>query len=97
MRSVRISDDILPIHEFKAQASAIVGKVRRTGRPVVVTQNGRASAVVISARDYDRIRYGLELAQAVEAGLADVEAGRVYEDEDFAAGLEAARQKRRRR
>ncbi|MBL8924012.1 MAG: type II toxin-antitoxin system Phd/YefM family antitoxin [Myxococcaceae bacterium] len=92
-----MSDDILPIHEFKAKASAILGRVRKTGRPVVVTQNGRASAVVISTRDFDRLRRTLAVNLEVEAALAEVEAGRVVDDADFDEALAKARQRRRGR
>lgn len=97
MRFPNMSDDILPIHEFKAKASAILGRVRKTGRPVVVTQNGRASAVVISARDFDRVRRTLAVNLEVEAALAEVEAGRVVDDADFDEALEKAHQRRRGR
>jgi antitoxin YefM len=97
MRFPSVSDDILPIHEFKAKASAILGRVRKTGRPVVVTQNGRATAVLISAKDFDRVRRSLDVATEVDAALAEVDAGRAVDDEDFDAALDRARQRRHRR
>lgn len=48
MKQRSVSDDILPIDEFKTRASEVIRRLKRTRRSVVVTQNGRASAVLIS-------------------------------------------------
>jgi prevent-host-death family protein len=50
------SDGIVPIARFKAQASRFVRKIRKDGRPIVITQNGESAAVVVTPRDYEIMR-----------------------------------------
>src|SRR5258706_533453 len=56
MRAVRISEDFIPISEFKAQAADILRKIGETGAPIVVTQNGKPAAVLLSPRAFARRR-----------------------------------------
>lgn len=96
MREFSVNDDILPIHEFKAKASAIIGRVRKTGRPVVVTQNGRASVVVISTRDYDRLAGVEPLRRALAEADDDVANGRVVDHEAVFSAIESRVTRKRR-
>ncbi len=42
----RVILDVKPISEFRAKAASLVQQVRRTKRPVVITQQGRGAAVL---------------------------------------------------
>lgn len=75
MKHISIQDDIVPIGEFKTHASRIVRGLRETGRPVVITQHGRATGVLISPEDFDRFTERERFVAAVEQGLAESEAG----------------------
>lgn len=90
MRPINVTEDIIPIGEFKAQASAVLRKMRRTGRPVVVTQSGRPAAVVISVEDFDRMVERERFVNAVQRGLAEAERGDVVEHEEAMARVERA-------
>ena len=41
MRPVRISENFVPVSEFKAQAAGWLRKLSVSGAPLVVTQNGK--------------------------------------------------------
>ncbi len=77
MRAVRISEDIVPISDFKAEAAGWLKRVADTGQPVVITQNGKAAGVLVSPAEFDRLRERAGLLEAIDAGLADERAGRV--------------------
>lgn len=77
MRAVRISEDIVPVSDFKAQAADWLKHVADTGHPVVITQNGKAAGVLVSPSEFDRLCERAGLLEAIEAGLADEKAGRV--------------------
>jgi prevent-host-death family protein len=81
MKSTRFSEDVLPIGEFKAKAAAVLRKLREHRRPVVLTQNGRPAAVLISPEEFDRLAERERFIAAVEEGLADARAGRVVDDD----------------
>ena len=78
MRTLRVSENFVPISEFKAQAADWLRKVGETGAPVVVTQNGKPAAVLLSPRAFDELTEQARFITAVGAGLADAEAGRVH-------------------
>lgn len=77
MRAVRISEDIVPVSDFKAQAADWLKRVADTGQPVVITQNGKAAGVLVSPAEFDRLRERAGLLEAIDAALADEQAGRV--------------------
>ena len=58
-------------------------EVQSTHRPVVITQNGQAAAVLISPADFDLLTEQVRFVDAVQRGLADVQQGRVLPDEDL--------------
>ncbi len=89
MKAVQIAEDIIPLAEFKAQASQLLRQLRREQRPVIITQNGKPAAVVITPEDFDRIQERGRFLDAVREGLADSEAGRLIEDDELGAELDA--------
>jgi len=89
MRPIRVAEDIVPLGEFKAQASRIIGELRAGRRPVVITQNGRPAAALLDPEEYDRLAERERFLAAVNQGLADVEAGRVIDHEDLAKEMDA--------
>ena len=81
MSPLRVSEDLVSIATFKANASQMVRQLRRRKRPFVITLNGRAAAVVMSPKDFDRMVGEGRFADAVREGLEDSEAGRVIPDD----------------
>ena len=84
-----ITKDIRPLTEFKRETSRFVARLKETGRPSVLTVNGKPSVVVMDAAawqdmqdqiDYARtvagIRKGLDQARAGEG----VEASAFFDD-----------------
>lgn len=75
MKPVRIQDDIVPIGEFKTHASRIMRRLKEDGRPIVITQRGKATGVLVTPQDFDRLTERERFLTAVEQGLAESEAG----------------------
>jgi len=90
MKSLQISEDILPIGKFKTRASQVLRKLREAQRPIVITQNGKPTAVLITPEEFDRLHERDRFLEAVREGLADSEAGRVVEDKVLTRELDAA-------
>ena len=76
MKEVQISDGIVPLGQFKAQAAKLLKRIGESGQPMVITQNGRPAGVLLSPREYDRIQERQRFLESIAAGLADVESGR---------------------
>ena len=78
-KEMQITEDIIPLSQFKTQASKVLHSLHETGRSVVITQNGRPSAVVITTEEFDRLRERENFMAAVDEGRADTKAGRVVQ------------------
>ena len=89
MKPVYVSEDILPIGEFKTHASRVLRRLREDRRPIVITQNGKPAGVLITPEEFDSLREREHFVQAVQSGLADSEAGRVVDDTTLARELKA--------
>lgn len=62
--------DIVPLTEFQRNAPAFLKRLERDGRPLVLTVNGRAKAVIRSATAFDSDAGAADEA-ALERGLDD--------------------------
>ena len=71
------SEDIRSVTDLKRNTREILQQVHKTGRPVVLTVNGRADAVLLDARTYEKYLRAFNLAGLLAEGEADVSAGRV--------------------
>jgi prevent-host-death family protein len=87
MDHLRVSEDIVPLSEFKAHASEWLKKIAQTGAPIVITQNGRAAAVLVSPGEFDALTERGRLLQAVAEGIADADRGRLTDHESMVAEM----------
>ena len=85
MKPLQIAEDIVPLARFKASASQIFRQLHREQRPVVITQNGKPAAVLITPEEYDEIQEHRRFLAAVQEGLDDVTAGRTFPYEELDA------------
>jgi antitoxin YefM len=47
------SEDVRPVTEFRAHASAFLNQIRTTRRAVILTQHGRSAAVLLDIGVYE--------------------------------------------
>ncbi|WP_295434538.1 type II toxin-antitoxin system Phd/YefM family antitoxin [uncultured Thiodictyon sp.] len=90
MANLSVAENIIPIGEFKTQASRLLRQVSQTARPLVITQNGRPAGVLLSPTEYDRLRSRERLLESIAAGIADADRGRLM-DADTLRGRLATR------
>lgn len=89
MRDINVSDGIVPLGEFKTKASKIIRDIGGSEEPLVITQNGRPAAVLMSPAAFQELRESHEFYRAVAEGVADSEAGRVVEHKKVRRWLES--------
>jgi prevent-host-death family protein len=87
--ALQVAEDILPIGELKAHLSEKIRELRGRRRPFVVTQNGKAAAVLLAPEEFDRLTNQARFIAAVQEGLDDHEAGRVVSHEELGRRLDA--------
>ncbi len=83
MGRVRVSEDIVPVIEFKAQAAEWLRRLADDdGHPLIITQNGKPAAVMVSPKEFDRLTEHQRLLTAVHQGMEDEKEGRVHSSEE---------------
>jgi prevent-host-death family protein len=92
---VNVVDDIKPVSELKAKTREIIQQAKDTGRPVVITVNGRPSVVLIDAEEYERQRQALHLATLLAQGESDIREGRTRPMKAFLKDLARGKKIRR--
>jgi len=81
-----IAKDIHSLSDFKRNTPELLDHMQESGRPVVLTINGKAEIVVQDAASYQRLLDYIEEMEAlggIKRGLADAKAGRVTPLEKF--------------
>jgi len=87
-QTISISSDIIPLGEFKTNVSKFLKNIQNTGKPLVITQNGKPAGVLLSPIDYDALVYRKSFLDSVNRGIADAESGNVYTTEELKEELE---------
>src|SRR3990172_752592 len=67
---------IVPISDLRQDAAAVLKRVRRTRAPVVITQRGRASAVLLSVDAYEQAEEERRILRALARGDREIRAGK---------------------
>ena len=87
MKTLSISNDIVPIAEFKAGISKWFKSIQNAGHPLIITLNGKPAGVLLSPSDYDELVYKKSFLDSVGRGMANAESGKVYSTQELKAAL----------
>ena len=85
---MNIKKDIRPISYIKANAAEILEQVNETHRPVYVTQNGEAKAVLLDTESYEKMKKALGLLKLLAQGERDIVDGKVLSQQDFFSAMD---------
>jgi prevent-host-death family protein len=91
MKDISISNDIVPIAEFKTNISKWFKTLQTSGHPLIITQNSKPAGVLLSASDYDELVSRKSFLDSVERGLSDAENGRTQTTDELRMALKARR------
>lgn len=80
---------IVPISDLRQDAAGIIKRLVATDEPVVITQRGRASAVLVSTGVYKRTQHENEILRILAQGDAEIAAGLGSDAEDVMAEARA--------
>ena len=86
-RQPKLDRDIKPVSDFRANAAELIEQVRRSGRPLVLTQRGHSAAVVLGVADYERMVEEIELLSDVRTAVQQIENGQGISNRDAKAEL----------
>ena len=89
MSTLNCVEDIVPLSSFRSNCARLMTQTRRTHRPIVVTQNGRAANVFLDAGDYQRMIDKMDLLMDIYKGEQDIAAGRTFTTSEVRAAVAA--------
>lgn len=75
MKTPNLSKDIVPLSRFRAELAETVRRVRESRRPVVVTQHGESSVVVLDVDQYQALLDEVETARDIVAAERELAEG----------------------
>ena len=74
-----ITEDIRSITDLKRNTNSVLEQIHKSKRPVVLTVNGKAEAVLINAKEFEKISSAFNLLKLLVPAEEDVRNNR-YKD-----------------
>ena len=87
MTRLKPTEDVQPLTAFRANAASFVEQVRRTRRPIVLTQHGRSAAVLLGAAEYEALLEEIEILRDIQISERELAEGKGVPHEEVAAEL----------
>jgi prevent-host-death family protein len=81
--------DIIPVSDLRQNAAKVLKRVRDSREPLVITQRGRAAAVMLSVEAYERSERDKVLLRLLAKGEREIETGEGYDLESILADADA--------
>ena len=75
MHKIVLNEDIKPLSEFRANVSSFINQIHKTKRPIVLTQHGKSTAVILDVLEYESIIDRLELADDIKTAEKQISEG----------------------
>lgn len=95
MKNISITNDIIPVGEFKASLAKYLKEIQEKKNSLIITQNGKPAGVLVSPSEFDELRQTKLFIDSISRGLADSEKGETYTTSQLKKELSAARTKRK--
>lgn len=89
MSQIQLDQDIRSLSDFRANAASYIERVKSKRRPLVLTQHGKSSAVLIDVEDYQKLLDKIQLLEEVSTARKELDNGEGIGQEDFFSELRA--------
>lgn len=81
MRHINLEDDIKSLSEFRANSANFIKQIKDTKRPLILTQHGKSTAVLVDVAEYQATIEKLELLQEIQTAERQIVEGKILSDE----------------
>jgi len=72
---IDVTQDIHSMTTFKRNSAGLMKRIRKTGRPLILTVNGKAEAVLLDAALYREVAEHLDSVASIHRGMAQAKKG----------------------
>ena len=77
METIRFNEDVYPISEFRTNTAGLIDKIKNTKRPILLTQNGKGTAILLDVKAFDELIEKTEFITGIAKGLDDIQKGKI--------------------
>ena len=76
MERIRIDKDIQPLSEFRSKVAFYFDKVKKTKRPLIITQRGKSAAVLLDVSEYESMVDKIEVIEDIKLSEKQLSEGK---------------------
>ena len=80
--SIQFENDIIPLSRFRASYKEYIESLKKGKRSLVLTQNGKAAAIVLSPQEYDQLKAQQEVMNLIASRLQEIANQQFVEDDE---------------
>lgn len=85
---MQLMNDIKPITYLKSRAADVLKHINETHRPMIITQNGEAKAVIQDPQSYEDMKNAISLLKLLSFAEEDIKNGNLHSEEDVFSSVE---------
>ncbi|KIM11483.1 MAG: prevent-host-death protein [Sulfuricurvum sp. PC08-66] len=85
---MNLANDIKPISYLKAKTADALLYVNDSHRPLIITQNGEAKAVIQDIESYENMKNAIAMLKLLAQGESDIQKGNFESQESFFGRIE---------
>ena len=87
-KMVKLSN-IIPVSDLRQDAAKLLKQLQNDKEPLIITQRGRATAVMLGVDAYEKLEHEKEILRLLAKGEKEIEAGIGYELDTILAEADA--------
>ena len=85
---MQIVEDIRSVTHLKSKAADVLKYINETHRPMIITQNGEAKAVIQDPKSYQDMKNAISLLKLLSFSEEDIRNGDLHTQEDVFDSVE---------
>jgi len=85
---MQIINDIKPVTYLKSRAADVLKHINETHRPMIITQNGEAKAVIQDPKSYEDMKNAISLLKILSFAEEDIKNGNIHSEDDVFNSVE---------
>ncbi len=89
MSQIQLDQDIRSLSDFRANAASYIERVKTKRRPLILTQHGKSSAVLIDVEEYQKLLDKIQLLEEISTARKELDHGEGVSQEEFFSELRA--------
>jgi len=89
MSHIQLDQDIRSLSDFRANAASYIERVKKERRPLVLTQHGTSSAVLIDVEEYQKLIDKVQLLVEIATARKELDSGEGFSQEEVISELRA--------